>query len=69
MLLRPRQKTFVERSVSALGEHGNTLAVASTGFGKTIAIAGVTGQLLKANDDRHRIFRRRSCCTIGSRDG
>ena len=46
MLLRPRQKTFVERSVHALGEHGNTLGVASTGFGKTIAIAGVAGKLL-----------------------
>ncbi|NQW53884.1 MAG: hypothetical protein HQ465_21870, partial [Rhodospirillales bacterium] len=31
MLLRPRQKTFVERSLHALGEHGNTLGVAPTG--------------------------------------
>ena len=31
MLLRPRQKTFVERSVQALAEHGNTLGVAPTG--------------------------------------
>ena len=31
MLLRPRQKTFVERSVRALDEHGNTLGVAPTG--------------------------------------
>ena len=31
MLLRPRQKTFVERSIRALEEHGNTLGVAPTG--------------------------------------
>jgi hypothetical protein len=31
MLLRPRQKQFVERSVRALDEHQNTLAVAPTG--------------------------------------
>ena len=31
MLLRPRQKQFVERSIQALGEHGNTLGVAPTG--------------------------------------
>jgi superfamily II DNA or RNA helicase len=31
MLLRPRQKTFVERSVRALDDHGNTLGVAPTG--------------------------------------
>jgi DNA repair protein RadD len=60
MLLRPRQKTFVERSVSALGEHGNTLAVASTGFGKTIAIAGVTGKLLDGSDSK--------ACVLAHRD-
>ncbi len=31
MLLRPRQKHFVERSLRALDEHGNTLGVAPTG--------------------------------------
>ena len=31
MMLRPRQKLFVERSVRALDEHGNTLGVAPTG--------------------------------------
>jgi len=40
MLLRPRQKQFVERSVRALGEHGNTLGVAPTGAGKTIMLSG-----------------------------
>ena len=31
MLLRPRQKVFVERSLAALDTHGNTLGVAPTG--------------------------------------
>ena len=36
MILRPRQKDFVERSLSALLTHGNALGVAPTGAGKTI---------------------------------
>ena len=35
MLLRPRQKLFVERSLSALDTHRNTLGVAPTAAGKT----------------------------------
>ncbi len=31
MILRPRQTAFVDRSVAALRDHGNTLAVAPTG--------------------------------------
>ncbi|MBF0154659.1 MAG: DEAD/DEAH box helicase [Magnetococcales bacterium] len=45
-ILRPRQQVFVERSVAALREHGNTLAVASTGFGKTYALSAVVGRML-----------------------
>ncbi len=30
MILRPRQKLFVERSLSALGTHNNTLGIAPT---------------------------------------
>ena len=52
MLLRPRQKTFVERSVNALDEHGNTLGVAPTGAGKTIMLSGVVGRMLAGNDAR-----------------
>ena len=47
MLLRPRQKTFVERSVAALGQHGNTLGVAPTGAGKTIMLSGVAGRWIQ----------------------
>ena len=46
MLLRPRQKQFVERSIHALDEHGNTLAVAPTGAGKTIMLSAVTGRMI-----------------------
>jgi len=47
MLLRPRQKIFVDKSVAALREHGNTLGVAPTGSGKTIMLSGVTAQIVK----------------------
>src|SRR5690606_10611591 len=46
MLLRPRQKQFVERSVRALDEHGNTLGVAPTRAGKTICLSGVLGRMV-----------------------
>lgn len=46
MILRPRQQTFVERSVEALREHGNTLGVCPTGGGKTIIFSAVVGQML-----------------------
>ncbi len=41
MLLRPRQTEFVSRALAALRERGNTLAVAPTGFGETVALAAV----------------------------
>ncbi len=46
MLLRPRQTEFVARAVAALRERGNALAVAPTGFGKTVAMAAIIGRLL-----------------------
>lgn len=39
MILRPRQEQFVARARAALAQHGNTLAVAPTGFGKTVALS------------------------------
>nr|CRH06065.1 Putative nucleic acid ATP-dependent helicase Type III restriction enzyme, res subunit [Candidatus Magnetococcus massalia] len=60
MILRPRQKTFVERSVAALQEHGNTIAVASTGFGKTVALSAVVGQILKKKEEK--------ACILAHRD-
>ena len=46
MLLRPRQQSFVERSVSALNEIGNALSVAPTGAGKTVMFSEIIGRLL-----------------------
>ena len=46
MRLRPRQKTFVERSLGALDAHGNTLGIAPTGAGKTIMLSAVTGEVI-----------------------
>ena len=60
MLLRPRQKTFVERSVRALNEHGNTLGVAPTGAGKTIMFSSVVGRMLANNDAK--------ACVLAHRD-
>ena len=46
MLLRPRQKLFVERSLAALSTRDNTLGVAPTGAGKTIMLSAVTGEMI-----------------------
>ena len=43
MQLRPRQKVFVDKSVAALDEHGNTLGVAPTGAGKTVMLSAIVG--------------------------
>tara|TARA_R110002167_G_C12707254_1_gene655198 strand:+ start:16925 stop:18607 length:1683 start_codon:yes stop_codon:yes gene_type:complete len=59
MLLRPRQKTFVDRSVSALDAHGNTLGVAPTGAGKTIMLSGVVGRMLEINDAKAAVLAHR----------
>jgi superfamily II DNA or RNA helicase len=60
MLLRPRQKLFVDRSVSALRSHGNTIGVAPTGAGKTIMLSGVVGEILEGNDAK--------ACVLAHRD-
>lgn len=46
-LLRERQKEFVDKSVTALMEYGNTLSVAPTGAGKSICLSAVIGELNK----------------------
>jgi DNA repair protein RadD len=47
MILRPRQKLFVERSLSALDTRNNTLGIAPTAAGKTVMLSAVAGDLLK----------------------
>jgi DNA repair protein RadD len=49
MILRPRQTLVVERSLAALQAHGNTLAVGSTGMGKTIVLSAVIGATLASS--------------------
>ena len=60
MILRPRQKAFVERCVRALAEYGNTLGVAPTGAGKTIMLSGVVGELFKGGAKK--------ACVLAHRD-
>jgi superfamily II DNA or RNA helicase len=47
IMLRPRQKTFVDNCCRALSKEKNTLGVANTGFGKTIALSAATGRRIK----------------------
>ncbi|HDR28152.1 DEAD/DEAH box helicase [Rhodovulum sp.] len=60
MLLRPRQKQFVERSLSALHTHGNALGVAPTGAGKTIMLSAVAGRAVGGTDAK--------ACVLAHRD-
>lgn len=47
MILRPRQKEFVKNCCDALKEHKNTLGIANTGFGKTVALSAIIGKRIK----------------------
>ena len=49
MLLRPRQKEFVERSLVVLRANGNALGIAPTGAGKTILFSEVISQYIKGS--------------------
>ena len=68
MLLRPRQRVFVERSVAALGAHDQTLAVAPTGAGKTIMLSSVVGKLLADRDAKACVLAHRDELTAQNRD-
>ena len=60
MILRPRQALLVQRTLAALVEHGNTLAVAPTGSGKTIMLSAVVGSLLDEPDAKACILAHRT---------
>jgi DNA repair protein RadD len=68
MRLRPRQKLFVERSLAALSSHGNTLGIASTGFGKTIALSAVVAGAIKDTDTKACVLAHRDELTAQNRD-
>jgi DNA repair protein RadD len=59
VLLRPRQKEFVERCIAALDEHGNTAGVAPTGAGKTIMLSAASGRLLRRDVSKALILQHR----------
>ena len=67
MRLRPRQSLFVERSLAALCDHGNTLSIASTGFGKTIALSAVVAKSLEGSDSKACILAHRDELTAQNR--
>lgn len=60
MMLRPRQSLLVKRTLDALAQHGNTLAVAPTGSGKTIMLSAVVGSLLSEPDAKACILAHRT---------
>ncbi|MBY7649846.1 MAG: helicase [Candidatus Liberibacter europaeus] len=61
MLLRDRQKELVEKACTALISHGDTLAVAPTGAGKTIMFSAVLGRLIGQGHIR-------KACVVAHRD-
>lgn len=67
MILRPRQTMLVQRTLAALGKHGNTLAVAPTGSGKTIMLSAVAGSLLAEPDAKACILAHRTELTSQNR--
>ncbi|MCK8482644.1 DEAD/DEAH box helicase [Aliiroseovarius sp. S2029] len=67
MRLRPRQSLFVERSLAALCDHGNTLSIASTGFGKTIALSAVVAGSIEGSKAKACILAHRDELTSQNR--
>jgi superfamily II DNA or RNA helicase len=45
MILRPYQQSMLDKAVAALSEHGNTLAVAPTGAGKSVILAATAAKV------------------------
>jgi DNA repair protein RadD len=68
MRLRPRQKLFVERSLSALGTRDNTLGIAPTGAGKTIMLSAVTGEVIGGSAAKACVLAHRDELTAQNRE-
>ena len=68
MRLRPRQKLFVERSLSALGTRDNTLGIAPTGAGKTIMLSAVTGESIGNSQAKACVLAHRDELTVQNRE-
>jgi len=54
VILRPRQKVFVDRCLAALAKSGDPLGVAPTGAGKTVMLSAIGGQLGRTLVLQHR---------------
>ena len=67
MMLRPRQALLVHRTLAALNQYGNTLAVAPTGSGKTIMLSAVAGSMLEDPDAKACILAHRGELTVQNR--
>lgn len=48
VLLRPRQRDFMDRAIRALSQNDNTLGIAPTGAGKTILFSHLIGHLINS---------------------
>lgn len=59
MRLRPRQAVFVDRCCSALEQHGNTVGIAATGFGKTIALSAIAARHLERHGGKVLVLQHR----------
>ncbi len=46
IILRPYQKRTIEKCITALNKHGNTLAVLPTGAGKTVVFSEITKRII-----------------------
>lgn len=68
MLLRPRQKELVARTVAALDKHGNTLAVAPTGAGKTIMLSAIIGEMFRHKSGKACVLAHRDELTFQNED-
>ncbi len=68
MLLRPRQKELVTRTVFALHKHGNALAVAPTGAGKTIMLSAIIGEMFKTKPGKACVLAHRDELTFQNED-
>lgn len=68
MILRPRQKLFVRRTLRALNEYKNTLGIAPTGAGKTIIISKVIGEWLEKYNCKVCVLAHRDELTTQNRD-
>lgn len=54
MILRPRQKLFVEKCHQALDQYGAALGVAPTGAGKTVMLSAAASRYKRALILQHR---------------